>query len=271
VIVDCANGASSYVAPTVYERAGATVTAIAATPTGWNINENCGSTHLDNLIHQVKTSGADIGIAHDGDADRCLLISEKGEIIDGDFILNILATTWLNYGRLNKKTVVGTVMSNLGFIKSMEALGIKVEKTAVGDRYVLEKMLENDYSLGGEQSGHIIIRDFSNTGDGLLTALQVMQVMSSSNQTLTQLTSNLKKYPQVLINVKDIKKEKLASSKVISNAIVDAEKELDGTGRVLLRSSGTESLVRVMVEANELEIAQKIAESLAQLVRLELK
>ena len=162
-------------------------------------------------------------------------------------------------------------MSNLGFIKSMEALGIKVEKTAVGDRYVLEKMLENDYSLGGEQSGHIIMRDFSNTGDGLLTALQVMQVMSSSNQTLTQLTSNLKKYPQVLINVKEIKKEKLASSKVIRDAVDAAEKELAGTGRVLLRSSGTESLVRVMVEANELPIAQKIAESLAQLVRSELK
>ena len=271
VIVDCANGASSFVAPTVYERAGANVTAISASPTGWNINENCGSTHLDNLINKVITSGADIGIAHDGDADRCLLISEKGEIIDGDFILNILANAWLTKGKLNKKTVVGTVMSNLGFIKSMEALGIKVEKTAVGDRYVLEKMLENDYSLGGEQSGHIIMRDFSNTGDGLLTALQVMQVMSSSNQTLTQLTSNLKKYPQVLINVKEIKKEKLASSKVIRDAVDAAEKELAGTGRVLLRSSGTESLVRVMVEANELPIAQKIAESLAELVRSELK
>ena len=271
VIVDCANGASSFVAPILYEKAGATVTAVSAAPTGWNINEKCGSTHLDNLINQVKKSGADIGIAHDGDADRCLLISEQGEVIDGDFILNILAKSWVSNGKLKKNTVVGTVMSNLGFIKAMEEAGIKVEKTAVGDRYVLEKMLENDYALGGEQSGHVIMRDFSNTGDGLLTALQVMQIMASSNQTLTKLTSNIKKYPQVLINVKDVQKEKLATSKVIGDAILVAEKELAGSGRVLIRSSGTESLVRVMVEANELQIAQKIAESLAQLVRSELK
>ena len=198
-------------------------------------------------------------------------MAKNGKVIDGDLILNILAREWLAQGKLNKNTVVGTVMSNLGFIKSMESTGISVLKTAVGDRYVLEKMLEQDLNLGGEQSGHIIMRDFSNTGDGLLTALQVMQVMSSSNQTLTQLTSNLKKYPQVLINVKEIKKEKLASSKVIRDAVDAAEKELAGTGRVLLRSSGTESLVRVMVEANELPIAQKIAESLAELVRSELK
>jgi phosphoglucosamine mutase len=271
VVVDCANGASSFVAPIVYEKAGATVTAISASPTGWNINENCGSTNLDNLISQVKSSGADLGIAHDGDADRCLLVSESGQVIDGDFILNVLAQNWMNNGRLKNKTVVGTVMSNLGFIKAMNELGIKVEKTAVGDRYVLEKMLENDYSLGGEQSGHIIMREYSNTGDGLLTAMQVMQIMAISNQTLTNLTSNIKKYPQVLINVKDVKKDKLSTSKVINDAILAAENELGQSGRVLLRSSGTESVVRVMVEANDLQVAQKIAESLAQLVRLELK
>ena len=271
VIVDCANGAASTVAPTLYERAGATVTAISATPTGWNINENCGSTHLDNLISEVKKASADIGIAHDGDADRCLLVAKNGEVIDGDYILNILATAFLADSKLNKKAVVGTVMSNLGFIKSMESLGIKFEKTAVGDRYVLEKMLENDYTLGGEQSGHVIMRQFSNTGDGLLTALQVMQVVAKSKRSLFELASTMKKYPQILINVKDVAKEKLESSVKIKNAILESEKQLAGVGRVLLRASGTESLVRVMVEANDLELAQKIADSLVQLVILELK
>ena len=271
VVVDCANGAASTVAPGAYEQAGAVVTAISATPTGWNINENCGSTHLENLINEVKKSGADIGIAHDGDADRCLMIAKNGEIVDGDQILNILATSYLAEGKLNKQTVVGTVMSNLGFIKSMQAADIKVEKTAVGDRYVLEKMLENDYTLGGEQSGHIIMRQFSNTGDGLLTALQVMQVVAKSKKTLLELASAMQKYPQVLINVKDVAKEKLESSVKIKEAILESEKELAGSGRVLLRASGTESLVRVMVEANDLELAQKVADSLAQLVRSELK
>jgi phosphoglucosamine mutase len=271
VVVDCANGAASYVAPDVYEKAGAKVTAISSAPTGWNINENCGSTHLDDLIAQVKATGADIGIAHDGDADRCILIAANGEVIDGDYILNILANDWLSLGKLAKNTVVGTVMSNLGFIKSMESIGVGIEKTAVGDRYVLERMLENSYNLGGEQSGHVIMRDFSNTGDGLLTALQVMQIMAKTHKTLINLSSNMQKYPQVLINVKDVEKDKLAANQVIQEAIINAEKELVGIGRVLIRASGTESLVRVMVEANELQTAQKIAESLAQLVRLELK
>ena len=271
VVVDCANGAASYVAPDVYEKAGAKVTAISAAPTGWNINENCGSTHLDGLIAQVKATGADIGIAHDGDADRCILIAANGEVIDGDYILNILANDWLSLGKLAKNTVVGTVMSNLGFIKSMESIGVGIEKTAVGDRYVLECMLENSYNLGGEQSGHVIMRDFSNTGDGLLTALQVMQIMVKTHKTLINLSSNMQKYPQVLINVKDVEKDKLTANQVIQEAIINAEKELAGIGRVLIRASGTESLVRVIVEANELQTAQEIAESLAQLVRLELK
>ena len=271
IVVDCANGASSVVAPLAYERAGASVTAISATPTGWNINDNCGSTHLDNLINEVKKSGADLGIAHDGDADRCLLIADNGEVIDGDYILNILATSYMASNKLNKKTVVGTVMSNLGFIKSMEKLGINFEKTAVGDRYVLEKMLESDYTLGGEQSGHIIMREFSNTGDGLLTALQVMQVVAQSKKSLLNLAKTMEKYPQVLINVKDVAKERLESSVKIKEAILESEKELAGTGRVLVRASGTESLVRVMVEANDLKLTQKIADSLAQLVRSELK
>ena len=271
IVVDCANGASSVVAPQAYERAGASVTAISSAPTGWNINDNCGSTHLDNLINEVKKSGSDLGIAHDGDADRCLLIADNGEVIDGDYILNILATSYMASNKLNKKTVVGTVMSNLGFIKSMEKLGINFEKTAVGDRYVLEKMLESDYTLGGEQSGHIIMREFSNTGDGLLTALQVMQVVAQSKKSLLNLAKTMEKYPQVLINVKDVAKERLESSVKIKEAILESEKELAGAGRVLVRASGTESLVRVMVEANDLKLTQKIADSLAQLVRSELK
>ena len=271
VVVDCANGASSSVAPLAYKNAGALVTAISAAPTGWNINENCGSTHLENLIAEVKKIGADLGVAHDGDADRCLLVASNGDVIDGDYILNILARSYFDDGKLKKNTVVGTVMSNLGFIKSMESAGINVEKTAVGDRYVLEKMLENDYVLGGEQSGHIIMRQFSNSGDGLLTALQIMQVMAKTKQSLLDLSSNMSKYPQVLINVKDVAKEKLASSAKIKQAVIDAEKDLAGVGRVLLRASGTESLVRVMVEANDLQLANKVADSLAQLVRLELK
>lgn len=271
VVVDCANGAASYIAPIAYEKAGAVVTAISAAPTGWNINENCGSTHLENLIAEVKKSGADLGIAHDGDADRCLLIDNKGEVIDGDYILMILASALKADNKLNKKTVVGTVMSNLGFVNAMESDGIAVVKTAVGDRYVLENMLVNNYSLGGEQSGHVILREFSNTGDGLLTALQVMQVLAKSKKSLSELASKMQKYPQVLINVKDVKKEKLAASNKISDYIAEQEKSLGSNGRILVRASGTESLIRVMVEAKEMQTAQKIADSLAELVRSELK
>lgn len=271
VVVDCANGAASFVAPIAYEKAGAKVTAISATPTGWNINENCGSTHLENLISEVKRTGADLGVAHDGDADRCLLIDHNGEVIDGDYILMILANALMSENKLKKKTVVGTVMSNLGFVNAMEADGIAVVKTAVGDRYVLENMLVNNYSLGGEQSGHVILRDFSNTGDGLLTALQVMQVVVKSQNSLSELAAKMQKYPQVLINVKDVKREKLAASNKISNYIAEQERLLGNDGRILVRASGTESLIRVMVEAKEMQTAQKIAESLAELVRSELK
>jgi len=271
VVVDCANGAASFVAPIAYEKAGAKVTAISATPSGWNINENCGSTHLENLISEVKKSGADMGVAHDGDADRCLLIDHKGEIIDGDYILMILATALQAENKLNKKTVVGTVMSNLGFVNAMESDGIAVVKTAVGDRYVLENMLVNNYSLGGEQSGHVILREFSNTGDGLLTALQVMQVVAKSKKSLSELASKMQKYPQVLINVKGVKREKLAASTKISDYIAEQEKSLGSNGRILVRASGTESLIRVMVEAKEMQTAQKIADSIAELVRSELK
>jgi phosphoglucosamine mutase len=264
VVVDCANGAASDVAPEVYARAGAEVIAISNKPNGLNINENCGSTHLENLISEVKKHGADLGIAHDGDADRALAIDATGNVIDGDFILAILAKEW------KVPTVVGTVMTNLGFIKAMSEVGISFEKTPVGDRYVLEKMLANGHKLGGEQSGHIIMRDFANTGDGLLTALQLMSVMARSKKPLAELAKIMDRFPQVLINIEDVKKEKLESSKAIAVAISEYESKLGASGRILLRASGTEPLVRVMVEAENQNVAEEIAQKLASLVRLEL-
>ena len=264
VVVDCANGAASEVAPEVYARAGAEVIAISNKPNGLNINENCGSTHLDSLIAEVKKHGADLGIAHDGDADRALAIDAAGKVIDGDFILAILAKEW------KVQTVVGTVMTNLGFIKAMSEVGISFEKTPVGDRYVLEKMLASGHKLGGEQSGHIIMRDFANTGDGLLTALQLMSVMARSKKPLAELAKVMDRFPQVLINVEDVKKEKLESSKAIAVAIGEYEAKLGTSGRILLRASGTEPLVRVMVEAESQSVAEEIAQKLASLVRLEL-
>ncbi len=271
IVVDCANGASSRVAPKTYIRAGAHVTAIHSTPSGLNINENCGSTHMESLIEKVKEVGADLGIAHDGDADRCLAVDHEGNLIDGDFIMAILATAWKANGTLAKDTVVGTVMSNLGFMKAMESNGINVPTTAVGDRYVLEKMIAEDYVLGGEQSGHVIMRNFANTGDGILTALQLMQVVVSSGKSLNLLSAVMKRFPQSLINVKDVKKEKLASSEKITQEISKYEQSLGNSGRILVRPSGTEALVRVMVEAESNDQAEKIAGEIASLVRSELK
>ena len=264
VVVDCANGAASDVAPEVYARAGAQVIAISNRPNGLNINENCGSTHLENLIAEVKKSGADLGIAHDGDADRCLAVDAAGNLIDGDFILAILAKEW------QVPTVVGTVMTNLGFIKAMSDAGISFEKTPVGDRYVLENMLANGHKLGGEQSGHIIMRNYANTGDGLLTALQLMSVMAKTKKSLTELAEVMVRFPQVLVNVEGVNKSKLETSKAIAIAISDYESKLGSSGRILLRASGTEPLVRVMVEAETQSVAEEIAQKLASLVTLEL-
>jgi phosphoglucosamine mutase len=271
IVVDCANGAASRVAPKTYIRAGAHVTAIHATPSGLNINENCGSTHMESLIAKVKEVGADLGIAHDGDADRCLAVDHEGNLIDGDFIMAILASSWKEQGRLKKDTVVATVMSNLGFMRAMESLGINVPTTAVGDRYVLEQMIAQDYALGGEQSGHVIMRDFANTGDGILTALQLMQAVVSTGKSLKELSQVMKRFPQSLINVEGVKKENLASSTVISNEIKRHEAVLGKSGRILVRASGTEALVRVMVEAESNEVADKITSEIASLVQSELK
>ena len=270
VVVDCANGASSRVAPKTYTRAGAEVIAISHEPDGWNINENCGSTHLENIKAKVLETGADLGIAHDGDADRCLAIDGDGNEIDGDFIMAILAADWQSRGLLKNETIVGTVMSNLGFFKAMEALDINVETTAVGDRYVLEKMLADDFVLGGEQSGHIIMRHYANTGDGLLTALHLMQVIKSSGKSLSELSKVMERFPQELINVKNVSKEKLSTSEKIKSEIDLRQAELGTSGRILVRASGTESLVRVMVEAQSADQAAQIAEELAALVRSEL-
>jgi len=266
VVVDCANGAASFVAPDVLKRAGAEVVAISASPNGLNINDNCGSTHLENLIAAVKKEGADIGIAHDGDADRVLAIDDKGSVIDGDFILGILAQDM----ELPTKTVVGTVMTNLGLIKALEEKGIKFIATAVGDRYVLEEMLAGGHVLGGEQSGHIIMSKYANTGDGLLTALQLISKLKKSGKSASELASFMKRYPQVLINVSGVAKEKLASNQVIAKAVSDVEKKLSDKGRVLLRASGTEALIRVMIEAQDHSLAQELASELATLVKSEL-
>ena len=271
VVVDCANGAASSVAPMALEKAGATVIAIANKPDGLNINDGVGSTHLDFLRDAVLKYKADIGIAHDGDADRCLAIDATGNIIDGDFILAILAQGFKSRGKLNEVTVVATVMSNLGFLLAMKDAGINVVKTAVGDRYVLENMLENNYTLGGEQSGHIIMREFAGTGDGLLTALQLIAEMARSKKSLQELSKIMNRFPQVLINVSGVAKEKLDSSTVLKAAVTMYEAELGDAGRILLRASGTEPLVRVMVEAQSDNIAKEIAEKLAAVVKEELR
>ena len=270
VVVDCANGAASFVAPEALKRAGAEVIAVANTPNGLNINDGVGSTHLGFLKSEVKRHSADLGIAHDGDADRCLAVDSEGNEVDGDQIISILASGLQSRGELSKSTVVATVMSNIGFLQAMERAGIKVEITGVGDRYVLEKMLADDLLLGGEQSGHVIFRKFANTGDGILTALLLLQELKISNKSLREAASIMQKFPQVLLNVKDVAKERLEGNSAIKAAVSKVESELNGSGRVLLRASGTEALVRVMVEASTDTLASNVAQELAEVVKKEL-
>jgi len=270
VVVDCANGASSFVAPDAYRRAGADVSAISHTPNGLNINDNCGSTHLAHLKREVLAQKADIGIAHDGDADRVLAIDHLGNEIDGDFILAILANSLHKTGSLTHSTVVGTVMSNLGFIRAMEKLGITVVTTAVGDRYVLERMQRENFVLGGEQSGHIIMRQFAQTGDGILTALHLMQEIVKSGKSLAENATLMARYPQVLVNVSGVNKNEISTNTALQSAVADITSKLGTSGRVLLRASGTEPLIRVMVEAESLEHATSYANELAALVKSEL-
>jgi phosphoglucosamine mutase len=266
VVVDCANGAASAVAPEVYRGAGAQVTAEAAAPDGLNINDGVGSTHLDGLVDAVRRSGAHLGIAHDGDADRCLAVDASGAVVDGDQLLAICALALREDGRLRDDTVVATVMSNLGFHHAMRDAGIAVLTTAVGDRYVLEALRAKELSLGGEQSGHIVFADAATTGDGLLTALHVMARMTTSGSSLADLASVVHRLPQTLVNVRVHDRDAVATSSTVADAVAAAETDLGDSGRVLLRPSGTEQLVRVMVEAETQERADQIANHLAGVV-----
>jgi len=266
VVVDAAHGAASVVAPEAFRQAGATVTIIGCEPDGLNINDGYGSTHLEKLQKAVLEVGADCGIALDGDADRCLAVDARGMDVDGDQIMAILSLAMRERGALAHDTVVATVMSNLGMLQSLAHEGIAVRQTAVGDRYVLEEMKAGGFSLGGEQSGHVIFLDHGTTGDGTMTGLMLASRLAQTGRTLEQLAGVMKRLPQVLINVKGVDKSRVESDEVVQNAVRMAQAELQGTGRVLLRKSGTEPLVRVMVEAHDGDCAQAVAQRLADVV-----
>ena len=267
IVVDCANGATSAVAPEALRRAGAEVIVINASPDGYNINDACGSTHPEQLQETVVSKGADFGMAFDGDADRCLAVDANGEMVDGDQIMGLLAIAMKEQGKLAHNTLVVTVMSNLGLILAMRAAGIETVQTAVGDRYVLEAMREGGFSLGGEQSGHVIALDHATTGDGTLTALLVAQEVARQATPLAELASVVQRLPQTLINVPNVDKRKADTDEELASAVASAEARLGETGRILLRPSGTEPLVRVMVEAATQEEADSVAESLAFVVQ----
>ncbi|GGU91905.1 phosphoglucosamine mutase [Streptomyces litmocidini] len=267
IVLDEAHGAAARVSPEAFSRAGAEVVTIGAEPDGLNINDGCGSTHLDLLKAAVVEHGADLGIAHDGDADRCLAVDAAGNEVDGDQILAVLALAMREAGTLRGDTVVATVMSNLGFKLAMEREGLNLVQTAVGDRYVLESMKENGYALGGEQSGHVIVLDHATTGDGTLTGLMLAARVAATGKSLADLAGVMERLPQILINVKDVDKSRVTTSGELAAAVIEAERELGSTGRVLLRSSGTEPLVRVMVEAADIEQARAVAQRLADVVK----
>lgn len=267
VVLDCANGAAFEVGPDAFARLGAEVLTIHAEPDGLNINAGCGSTHLEDLQKTVVEHGAHAGFAFDGDADRCLAVDADGQVVDGDQILAILAVAAQAAGTLREDTVVATVMSNLGFVQAMEQAGITVVQTAVGDRYVLEAMRGGGFTLGGEQSGHVIMSDHATTGDGVLTALHVASRMSTTGRSLADLGEVMARLPQVLVNVPDVDKSRVETDPELQAEIASATGRLAGRGRVLLRQSGTEPLVRVMVEAPDTEQARDVAEHLAGVVR----
>ena len=270
VVLDCAHGAAAAVSPEVFTDAGAKVTLIGADPDGLNINDGVGSTHLDLLAKKVLEVGADVGIAHDGDADRCLAVDAQGNIVDGDQIMAILAIAMKDRGLLANDTLVATVMSNLGLHKAMKQHGITVETTAVGDRYVLEGLTAGGHSLGGEQSGHVIMTKYATTGDGILTGLHIVAEMARQGKTLAELASVMTVFPQILVNVRGVNHRGLNDSTAIADAVAAAEAELGDTGRVLLRPSGTEPMVRVMVEAADQATADRLANELADVVKAEL-
>lgn len=255
--LDCANGAASSVARPVFDALGAETHVINNAPNGLNINVDCGSTHIDQLQRFVVQNGLDVGFAYDGDADRCLAVDERGHVVDGDLILYVCGTYLNKYGRLAKQTVVTTVMSNFGLFKAFDDAGLSYEKTSVGDKYVYACMNENEYSLGGEQSGHIIFGDLAKTGDGILTSLRIMEVLRAEREKLSELTRPVTLYPQQLVNVRVTDKEAAMQSPKVNDAAAAAEKFLEGNGRVLVRASGTEPLVRVLAEAPTDELCQQ--------------
>jgi phosphoglucosamine mutase len=267
VVLDCAHGAAAGVSPETFRDAGAEVVVIGADPDGMNINDGVGSTHLEPLQRAVREHGADIGIAHDGDADRCLAVDADGNVVDGDRIMAILAVSMQERGLLTDDTLVVTVMSNLGLRRAMAERGIRVVETKVGDRYVLEALAEGGFALGGEQSGHVIMSEFATTGDGVLTGLHLVAEMARTGRSLAELASVMTVYPQVLVNVRDVDHHAMADDGEIAAAVQAAEAELGDTGRVLLRPSGTEPMVRVMVEAADQHVAEAHAEKLAAIVR----
>ncbi|WP_413807833.1 phosphoglucosamine mutase [Streptomyces sp. OE57] len=267
VVIDGAHGAAARVSPEAFARAGAEVVTIGTDPDGLNINDGYGSTHLARLQAAVVEHRADLGIAHDGDADRCLAVDATGREVDGDQILAVLALAMREAGDLRGDTVVGTVMSNLGFKLAMRREGVELVQTAVGDRYVLEEMKSHGYALGGEQSGHVIVLDHATTGDGTLTGLLLAARVAATGRTLADLAGVMERLPQVLVNVPDVDRSRVASSADLAAAVAEAERELGETGRVLLRPSGTEPLVRVMVEAADIEQARSVAGRLADAVK----
>ena len=268
VVVDAANGAAAHLGPALFEKLGATVYRIGCEPDGRNINLNCGSLHLDGLRERVLETGATLGVAFDGDADRALFVSHSGKIIDGDAVMLICALPLHASGRLNE--VIATVMSNLGLERALRRHGIGLVRTPVGDKYVLEEMIRRDAPLGGEQSGHVIFRDYATTGDGMLTALRVMDVMRASGCDLDQLTAELETYPQRLVNVRVKRKRPLDELDHANQEIRNAEAEFGDAGRVLVRFSGTEPLARVMVEGPQIERVEHFAHSIADAIRAEL-
>lgn len=269
VVLDCANGAAYEAMPKILRRLGANVKVIHALPNGTNINDGCGSTHLESLQKAVLENGADFGIAHDGDADRCLCVDEKGQVIDGDHILVMCAMDMMKEGKLPYNTVVTTVMANIGFHQAIKKAGGRAEITKVGDRYVLENMLKNGYKIGGEQSGHIIFTDFSTTGDGLITALQVLSSLKRSGRKASDLTALMTTYPQLLVNVKVATKEGWETNEAIEKAIAEGDKELGENGRILVRPSGTEPLIRVMAEGPDQDQLDRICHAIADVVKKE--
>ena len=266
VVVDCAHGAASTAAPDAYRAAGATVVPIHAEPDGLNINDGCGSTHMETLRAAVVSHGADLGLAHDGDADRCLAVAADGTVIDGDAIMVVLALAMQEAGELASDTLVATVMSNLGLHLAMRAAGVQVRTTGVGDRYVLEELRAGEFSLGGEQSGHIVLPAFGTTGDGIVTGLRLMARMAQTRRSLDALAEPMQTLPQVLINVEVTDKAAVAQAQSVQDAVAQAEAELGDTGRILLRPSGTEQMVRVMVEAADEDTARQLAARVAESV-----